>query len=243
MTWARITDTFPATTDNNNLSVSAVYLYIRAMQNGIAGGTDGIISVVSARLLLQAKAIRNKDRVIAELVDAGLWTWVDETTLQQDWTGQETAADKAVKLDTRAKAQADYVSRNRRCAADDHSMCAGTKRRCQRQNDDISDDPHSNTTPPHPTTKPDPPRSRRREDESDGSAQAPPGQRSPAGASTLPGPSSEDETGASNQGASNNPQEGASKQGASTNGWVEVDLFSGSEFEALFERLDKVIPG
>lgn len=198
------------------------------MQNGIAGGTDGVISVVSARLVLQAKSIRNKDRVIAELVDAGVWTWIDETTLQQDWTGQETAADQALKLTANAQRQADWVTRNRRCAAGDHSMCAGTKRRCQKKNNGVTNGTHSTTTPHHPTTKPDPTGlgEGSQSESSDGPAQAPPGQRSIAGATTLPGPSSEGETGASNNRA------------------IEIDIFSDSpELVEALERLQKLEVG
>ncbi|OZF46383.1 hypothetical protein CH293_20270 [Rhodococcus sp. 14-2470-1b] len=177
-------------------------------------------------MLLQAKAVRNKDRVIAELVDAGLWTWLDDKHLQQDWTGQETAADRAVKLESNAKRQADYVSRDRRCAAGDHSMCSGTKRKCQTKNDAVSDSAHSTSTPPHFHTTP---RSEGEgEKRSDGSA-TPPSTGSPAGASTRSGPSS-------GNGASNN---GAPTKSAPTHD-EEIEGFFDDELIAAFDKLAKI---
>lgn len=228
MTWARITDNFPATIDQYALTVNAVYLYIRSLQQGIATGSDGIISVISARLLLQAKAIRNKDRVIAELVDAGLWTWIDADTLQIDWTGQETASDRAVKLEAQARRQAEYVSTKRRCESGDHSMCAGKNRRCQATADGVSDATHS-TPSPRPSHTTPVSKGVGRERGSDGSA-SPPGQRSDAGAPTLPGPSSGKEKSAPSATA---PTKRTSDQ-------VGAFDISSPEMEEAFKQVDAI---
>lgn len=147
MTFARLSDDFYSKIDYNALSPNAVYLHVRGLQLCIAVSSDGLISVETARSLLQTRNIRNRDAVIAELVNSGEWWWIDDQHLQIDWTHQQTAEQAALKKGQDANRQADWVTRNLRCAAGDHSMCEGTKRECQRGKGTLATRP----TPLHTT--------------------------------------------------------------------------------------------
>lgn len=151
MTFARLSDDFDSKVQFYRLSPNAVYLHVRGLQMCISVSSDGMISVETARELLQTRNIRNRDDVIAEMVACGEWSWINDSYLQIDWTHQETADQAALKAKQNAKRQADWVTRNLKCADGDHSMCVGTNRECQRKSKGVTNAVPLHSTPHHST--------------------------------------------------------------------------------------------
>lgn len=133
--------------EGHSLSAPALAVHVVALLKCVAcinnGTPYGTLSAELVSGLMRQLGVRNRAATIQELIDAGLWTDLGNTTFQVDMTHQETADQVARKADGNSQRQADFRERNSRCKAGDHSMCAGTKRRCQGKSNAVTSTPLS----------------------------------------------------------------------------------------------------
>lgn len=131
------------------LSNSAFALYTLCGLKSKRRGTDGLLTPADVDYGCRNRKIRDRAKVIAELVDCGLWEALDVSGYQSDWTHQSTAEqDARAKEKTNAR-QADMRERNSLCKSGDHSMCVRTNRICQQGRSKAADNETSTaaTTP------------------------------------------------------------------------------------------------
>lgn len=145
MTFARFQDEFyPEYVEGKGLSGAALAVHVAATLKAVSFRSDGIITDAHVSTICTQLKLRSRARIIDELIGCGLWEDLGERRYQVDWTHQKTA-DQVMRDRTSAnERQADYRERESRCKAGDHSMCIGTKRRCQQgRNNNVSDALHS----------------------------------------------------------------------------------------------------
>lgn len=119
--------------DEKGLSGGAVAVHLMATIKSIRQRSDGIIRDAKITTICRDLKLRGKPKIVAELIDAGLWEDLGNGEYRIDWTHQKTA-DQVERDRSRAtERNADYRERDSRCKAGDHSMCAGMKRKCQQR--------------------------------------------------------------------------------------------------------------